>query len=144
LNNKDVKPLTRAEITEHVRQRLRISAREADDILNSALDLVAEILEADGQIAIKNLGRFQVKPTPARPGRNPKTGSAVNVPARLRPTFAMSRTLRDHMAVCWGDVAANAADDASDGDAWRAETAASWAEGGAGGGEDDGQDDADL
>ncbi|MDR2442663.1 MAG: HU family DNA-binding protein [Deltaproteobacteria bacterium] len=94
---RDQPPLTRAELIENVRHKVGISAREASDILETMIDACVEELTQGGQIYISELGRFSVRWTSQRPGRNPKTGDPAMVPAKNRPTFAMSNTLRSAM-----------------------------------------------
>jgi nucleoid DNA-binding protein len=96
-------PLTRAEIIQELRDRLSLSGKDAGKILENFLECVSEILEGSGQVSLIGLGRFQIKRTPSRPGRNPKTGHSAEVPAKLRPTFTMSRVLRDKMMECWAN-----------------------------------------
>jgi nucleoid DNA-binding protein len=90
--------LTRAEIIQLLHDRLAISRKDAKEILERFLDVLAKCLEDGERIVLSGLGSFQVRPTPARPGRNPKTGKVANVPAKNRPSFAMSQSLRAAMA----------------------------------------------
>ncbi|MDR2199336.1 MAG: HU family DNA-binding protein [Deltaproteobacteria bacterium] len=89
--------LTRAELVQLLRERLSLSSKDANKIIDSALETISEVLAAGGAVSLMSLGRFEVKATPARPGRNPKTGAYAMVPRRLRPTFAVSRSLHDRM-----------------------------------------------
>jgi integration host factor subunit alpha len=98
LNPVDPEGLTRAEIIQTLHDCLSISRRDAKDILESFIEILSRGLEEGAQITFTDLGRFQVKPTPSRPGRNPKTGQNVEVPAKNRPCFTMSRNLRTVMA----------------------------------------------
>ncbi|MDR2339940.1 MAG: HU family DNA-binding protein [Deltaproteobacteria bacterium] len=90
-------PLTRAELIQILRERLSISSKDANRIIESALDAISDSLAKNGTVSLIGLGRFQVKLTPARPGRNPKTGAYAEVPKHFRPTFTMSRSLRDRL-----------------------------------------------
>ncbi len=90
-------PLPRREVVDRLRRRLGLSGREAGLFLDSFLESVSAQLEAGGAVTLSGLGRFEAKPTPARPGRNPATGREVLIPARRRPVFTLSRTLRTMM-----------------------------------------------
>lgn len=87
-------PLTRREIIERLRHRLGLSGREAGLMLDGFLECLAEQLEEGGVVTLSGLGRFESKLSPARPGRNPATGQAAEIPARRRPVFTLSRSLR--------------------------------------------------
>lgn len=80
-----------------VRDKVGISARDASNILDSMLETITEIIASGSQAVIPKLGVFEVTSTPARPGRNPKTGEFAEVPAKLRPVFHPSDSLRDRM-----------------------------------------------
>jgi len=89
--------LTRKEIAGHLRRRLGLSGREAGLFLDAFLESIGGQLEEGGAVTLSGLGRFEGKFTPARPGRNPATGREVLIPARIRPVFTLSRTLRTMM-----------------------------------------------
>ncbi|MDR2612292.1 MAG: HU family DNA-binding protein [Deltaproteobacteria bacterium] len=90
-------PLTRAEIVRKLHDRLSISSREAGRILEAVIACLSETLAEGRPVTIAGLGRFCVRDTPARPGRNPRTGAYAQVPGRRRPCFSMSRELRERM-----------------------------------------------
>ncbi|MDR1080986.1 MAG: HU family DNA-binding protein, partial [Deltaproteobacteria bacterium] len=53
---------------------------------------------AEGRsVTIPGLGRFTVRNSPPRPGRNPKTGDFAAVPGRRKACFSMSRVFRTRM-----------------------------------------------
>jgi integration host factor subunit alpha len=97
LTNRHHKPLTRADLVANLRERVGLSARDASSILDSTLRQIGDALVAGHPVNIPELGRFQVKITPSRPGRNPKTGEPVPIPARRRLMLSMSRKLRAKM-----------------------------------------------
>lgn len=90
-------PLTRMEIVNRLRARLGLSARDGDLILDAFLEAVADQLEKGGAVTLSGLGRFAAKASPARTARNPGTGQAAAVPARIRPVFTLSQSLRTMM-----------------------------------------------
>jgi integration host factor subunit alpha len=95
---KKVTPLTRAELIQILRDRMSLSTRDAGMILESILDCVIDNLSESTPVSIMGFGRFEVRRTPPRPGRNPKTGDFAPVSGRLRPTFGMSKRVRDKMS----------------------------------------------
>jgi nucleoid DNA-binding protein len=97
LDDDVIKPLTRADLVNDLRERVGLSARDASGILDAALRIVADVIAAGGQVNLPELGRFMAKPTPARSGRNPKTGQYATVPAKIRPCLRASRSLREAM-----------------------------------------------
>jgi nucleoid DNA-binding protein len=87
-------PVTRRELVDRLRRRLGLSAREANELLDGFLTALTDQLAQGGTVSLSGLGRLETRLTPARPGRTPKTGREVIIPARRRPVFTLSRTLR--------------------------------------------------
>jgi nucleoid DNA-binding protein len=90
--------LTRAEIISLIRQTFSLSARESGEILESLLDTVKQALVRGQEVRLLELGRFKVKYSPPRQGRNPRTGAVTAVPAQKRAVFSASQALRRRMA----------------------------------------------
>ena len=86
--------LTRRGLVDRLRARLGLSAREAGNLLDDFLEILAGQLAAGGAASFRGLGRFETRPSPSRPGRNPATGRPVSIPARRRPVFTLSPDLR--------------------------------------------------
>ncbi len=88
------RPLTRRELTDRLRRRLGLSAREAGRILDGFLKTLGDQLAAGGTVTLSGLGRFSTRLSPPRPGRDLATGRPTLIAARRRPVFTLSRTLR--------------------------------------------------
>jgi nucleoid DNA-binding protein len=86
--------LTRRVLVDRLRARLGLSAREAGELLDDFLEILADQLAEGGAASFRGLGRFETRLSPPRPGRNPVTGEAVTIPARRRPVFTLSPDLR--------------------------------------------------
>ena len=68
---------------------------EAERKLNSLLDLFEEVLVKGDDINFVGWGKFEVRETPARTGRNPKTGEEVAILAKKVVKFKAGKTLAD-------------------------------------------------
>jgi DNA-binding protein HU-beta len=65
--------------------------------MNNA-DLAEKIAEAKGdEIAINGFGKFKVKATPERDGRNPSTGATIKIAASKKLTFAPAKAVKDRL-----------------------------------------------
>ncbi|MBD3762568.1 HU family DNA-binding protein [Rhizorhabdus sp.] len=63
-------------------------------------DLFAKIAEAAAggdEIAINGFGKFKVKQTAAREGRNPSTGAAIKIEASKKLTFSPAKAVKDKL-----------------------------------------------
>ena len=68
---------------------------EAERKLNSLLDLFEEVLVKGDDINCVGWGKFEVRETPARTGRNPKTGEEVAILAKKVVKFKAGKGLAD-------------------------------------------------
>lgn len=55
---------------------------------------ILAILKAGDDVNIPGLGRFKAVKKAARTGRNPRTGEAVEIPARLAVKYSQTSTLK--------------------------------------------------
>ncbi|MDR2302208.1 MAG: HU family DNA-binding protein [Deltaproteobacteria bacterium] len=93
----DVKDFTRSDILNSICARLSLSRKDAKSILENFLEIVTKGLENSETIVLNGVGTFRALHTPARPGRNPRTGRLAKVPARTRVSFKISPRLRAAM-----------------------------------------------
>ncbi len=68
--------------------------REAERIVNTIFETIAAALARGERIELRGFGSFVVKERGPRVGRNPRTGEAVQVPAKLYPYFKSGKGLR--------------------------------------------------
>lgn len=68
--------------------------RQAAAILEAAFAKAGEELRAGNEVTIRNFGRFFPKVRDARTARNPKTGEAVQVPAKTVYKFSPRGSLK--------------------------------------------------
>ncbi|BAK76469.1 histone-like DNA-binding protein [Pseudogulbenkiania sp. NH8B] len=59
---------------------------------------IHEELGNGGEITLASTGKFKVKVTKERNGRNPKTGETVLIPAKRKVTFTPSKALKEAIA----------------------------------------------
>jgi integration host factor subunit alpha len=97
LNRSEIKDLTRSEIIDSLSARLSLSRKDAKTILENFLEIVMTGLENGETIVLNKLGALTVNLSPARPGRNPRTGRPAAVPAKRRVTFKINPSLRADM-----------------------------------------------
>ena len=70
------------------------SKKEAQNILDSLLGTIRDTLKKQEDVAISGFGTFKVKNTKARIGRNPKTGEQIQIPAKKKIKFRVSKDLK--------------------------------------------------
>lgn len=71
--------------------------RDVERIVSAVFDEITEALARGDRVELRGFGAFSVKQREARKGRNPRTGDAVEVPAKRVPFFKTGKDLRDRM-----------------------------------------------
>ena len=87
--------LTKAEIIEAVAEGNGFSKKQATDTVEMLLEIVKRTLASGEDVLISRFGKFCVKETSHRRGRNPATGGSMMLPDRKVVTFKCSGKLRD-------------------------------------------------
>ena len=68
--------------------------KDAEISVKAILDAMSNSLKNNNRIEIRGFGSFSLNYRPARIGRNPKTGDAVNIPEKNVPHFKAGKELR--------------------------------------------------
>ena len=92
---KDKVTLTKAELADLMFEKVGLNKREAKDMVESFFEEIRIALERGEMVKLSGFGNFQLRKKPQRPGRNPKTGARVDVPAKKIPFFKPSKELKD-------------------------------------------------
>ncbi len=71
--------------------------RDIERIVSTVFDEVAAALSKGDRVELRGFGSFSVKRRPARVGRNPRTGEAVNVAEKHLPFFKTGKELRERL-----------------------------------------------
>jgi integration host factor subunit beta len=74
-----------------------LSIRDAERVVDTVLDSIAETLAAGGRAELRGFGTFSTRARDARTGRNPRTGEAVAVEAKRVPHFKPGKELRERL-----------------------------------------------
>ena len=70
---------------------------DVDLAVNCLLNHMADALVQGERIEIRGFGSFDLHHRPPRIGRNPKTGEAVNLPAKVAVHFKPGKDMRDRV-----------------------------------------------
>lgn len=78
-------------------QNPHLYQRDVENIVNAILDEIAGALARGDRVELRGFGAFSVKSRPARTGRNPRTGEAVEVDAKSVPYFKTGKEMRERL-----------------------------------------------
>ena len=68
---------------------------EAEKTIDMFVSSVIDALGAGNEISLVGFGSFSINKVAARTGRNPSTGKALEIPARMQVKFKVGQKLKD-------------------------------------------------
>ena len=87
--------MNKTELIAIAAEKAGVSKKDAERVLNAAIDAVATSLVEGDKVQISGFGIFETKNREARIGRNPLTKESIQIPASRVPGFKASKTLKD-------------------------------------------------
>ena len=86
--------MTKADFVQAVSKKVKLSKAQTARVLDATLDELTALLKKGDSIALTGFGTFLVTRRKARKGRNPRTGSSMNIPAAKVPRFRAGKHLK--------------------------------------------------
>lgn len=90
--------------------------RDVERIVSTIFEEITKALARGDRVELRGFGAFSVKTRPARTGRNPRTGEAVDVSQKFVPFFKTGKELRERLNGGNAGAAANGDDHDDDDD----------------------------
>ena len=87
--------ITLKQIAAKVAEAHGLQKKQAEAVLDSLASITAQHLKAGERVRLTGLGVLQVRNRPARSGRNPATGEAIEIAASKKIAFRASKELQD-------------------------------------------------
>ncbi len=91
---KATETVTLKTVFERLAEAQDVTKKQAVAMATGMVDLVTDILKAGDRVRLSGLGILEVKDRPARMGRNPATGAAVQIAASKKVAFRASKELK--------------------------------------------------
>ncbi|MCD2184873.1 HU family DNA-binding protein [Rhizobium sp. GN54] len=86
---------TTNEIADKIASEQNLTKAQAKAIVESVFSQITEAAKAGSETSIPSFGKFKIKETPEREGRNPATGATIKIAASKKLTFAPGKTVKD-------------------------------------------------
>ena len=87
--------MNKSELVDAIAEGADISKASAGRALDSAIEAITSALSNGDQVSLVGFGTYSVKHRAARTGRNPQTGSEIQIAASNVPSFKAGKALKD-------------------------------------------------
>lgn len=85
------------ELVEAVATAQGVTKTDAKKILDGFVEVIATAAAKGEEISINGFGKFKVKASPAREGRNPRTGEPMSIAASRKLGFTPAKAIKDKL-----------------------------------------------
>ena len=93
--------MNKTQLIDRLAERTGLPRAQAAAVVQTLFDpasgLIAEALRGGSTLTLHEFGSFGVRESPARKGRDPRTGREIDIPARRSCTFRARKGLRSSM-----------------------------------------------
>ena len=89
--------MNNAELAEKIAADHGVTKADARKLVDGVFAAIADAAAAGEEISINGFGKFKVKDSPAREGRNPSTGEAIQIAASKKLTLTPAKALKDKL-----------------------------------------------
>ncbi|OIO52553.1 DNA-binding protein HU [Candidatus Uhrbacteria bacterium CG_4_10_14_0_8_um_filter_58_22] len=88
--------MNKAELISSISDKVGVSKKQAEDMIEAFTDLVTQTLKAGGEVTIAGFGAFSAKQRAGRMGVNPQNPSEkIQIPPVVVPKFKAGKALKD-------------------------------------------------
>ncbi|MFK4485034.1 HU family DNA-binding protein [Bradyrhizobium sp. USDA 336] len=86
---------TANEIADKIAAENSLTKTQAKTIVDGVFKAITDAAVSGAETSIPGFGKFKVKDTPAREGRNPSTGATIAIAASKKLTFTPAKAIKD-------------------------------------------------
>jgi DNA-binding protein HU-beta len=89
--------MNNADLAERLAADHGLTKADARKYVDATFAAIADAAAKGDEVALNGFGKFKIKATPAREGRNPSTGATIQIAAAKKLTFAAAKAIKDKL-----------------------------------------------
>lgn len=90
--------MTKSELIELLcEENKSMTKKHVETIVNGVFDSIKDSIKAGNKVEIRGFGSFKIREKTSKTGRNPKTGTKVEVPAKKVPYFKPGKEIKEQL-----------------------------------------------
>ena len=87
--------MNRSDLINELKNETLLSRKDAEKFVETFFDAISDTLMKNDRVEIRGFGSFTVKQYKPYVGRNPKTGTKIDVPPKKLPFFKVGKELKE-------------------------------------------------
>ncbi len=87
--------MNKSDLISAIKEQTSLSRKDAEKVIDTFFDTITQSIVDSGRVEIRGFGSFMVKDYKPYIGRNPKTGSQIQVPPKKLPFFKVGKELKE-------------------------------------------------
>lgn len=85
------------ELSDSVAESLGVTKAEGRKAVDAVFAAITDAATRGDEVTVNGFGKFKVKATPAREGRNPSTGVTIQIAAAKKLTLSPAKAIKDRL-----------------------------------------------
>lgn len=85
------------ELIDHVATEAGVDKKAAKKAITAFVEGILDAVKKGEEVMLPGFGKFSMRETPARQGRNPATGEAIEIAAGRRLAFMPAKAIRESL-----------------------------------------------
>ena len=87
--------MNKEELVQEVAKKAKVTQKEVSEILSIFIEVVEKTVSKGKKVTLVGFGTFEARKRAARTGRNPQTGTEIQIPAKTVPTFTAGKKFKE-------------------------------------------------
>ena len=87
-----------ADLVDQVASEGKLTKAQAKQLVDGVFAAIRDAAVKGEEVSVPGFGKFKVQKKPARTGRNPSTGAAINIAASRKLSFQPAKAMKDALA----------------------------------------------
>lgn len=89
--------MNNTDLAEKIAGGAGLTKTDARKLVDDVFAAIADAAAKGEEVSLSGFGKFKVKDTPAREGRNPANGQTIQIAASKKLTFAPAKAIKDKL-----------------------------------------------
>lgn len=89
--------MNNSDLADRIAAESGLSKADARKLVDGVFGAIADAAANGEEVSLNGFGKFKVKDTPAREGRNPSTGATIQIAASKKLAFMPAKAVKDKL-----------------------------------------------